>query len=44
MLGTDYPAPMFLNDPVNWLNGLEELTASEKEAILSTNAARFLGL
>jgi predicted TIM-barrel fold metal-dependent hydrolase len=44
MLGTDYPAPMFLDDPVNWLNGLDELTTSEKQAILSTNASRFLGL
>jgi predicted TIM-barrel fold metal-dependent hydrolase len=44
MLGTDYPAPMFLDDPVNWLNGLDELPTSEKQAILSTNASRFLGL
>ena len=22
-LGTDHPVPMFLDDPVNWINGLE---------------------
>ncbi|HEY4606310.1 MAG TPA: amidohydrolase family protein [Acidimicrobiia bacterium] len=37
VLGTDYPAPMFLNDPVNWLQGLPELTAAEKEAITVGN-------
>ncbi|MGH8915319.1 MAG: amidohydrolase family protein [Acidimicrobiia bacterium] len=44
VLGTDYPAPMLLHDAVNWVGGLTELTASEKDAILSTNATRFLGL
>lgn len=42
VLGTDYPAPMFLKDPVNWVNGLGELSATEKEAILSTNPAALL--
>ena len=44
VLGTDYPAPMFLQDPVNWINGLESLTAAEKKAILEENATRLLGL
>ena len=42
VLGTDYPAPMVLHDPVNWVNGLPELTASEKEAIISTNPMTLL--
>jgi aminocarboxymuconate-semialdehyde decarboxylase len=44
VLGTDYPAPMVLHDPVNWVNGLPELTASEKQAIISTNPMTLLGL
>ena len=44
VLGTDYPAPMFLDDPVNWINGLPSLTAQEKKAILEDNPARLLGL
>lgn len=44
VLGTDYPAPMFLSDPVRWVRGLPELTASEKEAILQDNPSRALGL
>ena len=44
VLGTDYPAPMFLLDPVNWIRGLDELTADEKVAILEKNPARLLGL
>ena len=26
VLGTDYPAPMVQHDPVDWVNGLEELS------------------
>jgi aminocarboxymuconate-semialdehyde decarboxylase len=44
VLGTDYPAPMILDDAVNWINGLESLTADEKDAILSRNPARLLGI
>jgi aminocarboxymuconate-semialdehyde decarboxylase len=44
MLGTDYPAPMFLWDAVNWINSMDSLTAGEKEAILSGNATKLLGL
>ncbi len=43
VLGTDYPAPMFLHDPVNWVRALPELDDSEREAILVGNAGRILG-
>jgi aminocarboxymuconate-semialdehyde decarboxylase len=44
VLGTDYPAPMFLTDAVNWVAGLPELSDGEKEAILSKNSTSLLGL
>jgi aminocarboxymuconate-semialdehyde decarboxylase len=44
VLGSDYPAPMFLNDPVRWVEGLPELSSVEKEAILRDNPTRMLGL
>lgn len=44
VLGTDYPAPMFLHDPVNWVRGLPELTEEEAETILATNSNRLLGI
>jgi aminocarboxymuconate-semialdehyde decarboxylase len=44
VLGTDYPAPMVLEDCVRWINGLPDLTAEEKVAILDTNPTRLLGL
>jgi aminocarboxymuconate-semialdehyde decarboxylase len=44
VLGTDYPAPMVLHDAVNWVRGLPELSDDEKEAILSENPTRILGL
>lgn len=44
VLGTDYPAPMFLPDPVNWVRGLPELTAGEQEAILVSNPSTLLGV
>ena len=44
VLGTDYPAPMFLRNPVEWVRGLSELNDAEKEAILSSNPSRLLGL
>jgi aminocarboxymuconate-semialdehyde decarboxylase len=43
VLGSDYPAPMFLHDPVNWVNGLPELSETEKTAILSGNPGRVVG-
>jgi len=42
VLGTDYPAPMFLFDAVNWVNGLSELSDEEKRAILVDNSNRLL--
>lgn len=44
VLGTDYPAPMFLPDAVNWIKQMDVLTDAEKEAILSRNAEALLGL
>jgi aminocarboxymuconate-semialdehyde decarboxylase len=44
VLGTDYPAPMLLKDSVRWIRGLDCLTDSEKEAILSDNLSSLLGL
>ncbi len=44
VLGTDYPAPMFLKDPVNWIRGLPELSEQERNAILEGNPTRVLGL
>ncbi len=44
VLGTDYPAPMILDDAVKWINGLASLTAEEKDGILSKNPARLMGL
>jgi aminocarboxymuconate-semialdehyde decarboxylase len=42
VLGTDYPAPMFLDGAVDWIMGLESLDAAEKSAILSGNADALL--
>jgi len=44
VFGTDYPCPMQIIDPVNWVNGLAGLTAEEKQAILCANPRRMLGL
>lgn len=44
VLGTDYPAPMLLEDAVRWIRSLEGLTDAEKDAILSENATRLLGM
>ena len=44
VFGTDYPAPMEVTDAVNWIRGLESLSEDEKQAILSDNPARLLGL
>jgi aminocarboxymuconate-semialdehyde decarboxylase len=43
VFGTDYPCPMEIRDAVNWINGLESLTADEKDAILRRNPSRLLG-
>lgn len=44
VLGTDYPAPMFLDDPVNWVKSLPELDEAEKQAILEDNSNALLGV
>jgi aminocarboxymuconate-semialdehyde decarboxylase len=44
VFGTDYPCPMEIVDSVNWINSLESLTHLEKQAILSVNPARMLGI
>ena len=44
VLGTDYPAPMMEPDPVRWIEGMDSLTAEEKDAVLSANATRLLGM
>jgi len=44
VLGTDYPAPMMEADPVTWIRGMESLTSDEKDAVLSSNPARLLGM
>jgi aminocarboxymuconate-semialdehyde decarboxylase len=44
VFGTDYPAPMVIPDAVNWISGLEALTADEKDAILRANPARLASL
>lgn len=38
MLGTDYPAPMELKNPVDWVEGLTAFNPEEQDAILSANA------
>jgi aminocarboxymuconate-semialdehyde decarboxylase len=44
MLGTDYPTPMIDAGQVSAINGIEGLTAEDKEKVLGGNAARLLGL
>ncbi len=44
VFGTDYPCPMEMVDSVNWINSLGSLTCSEKQAILSVNPAKMLGI
>lgn len=44
VLGSDYPAPMFLHDPVNWIRTLPELSEAEQQAILVDNSNALLGV
>ena len=44
VLGTDYPAPMMLDDAVRWIRSLDSFTDQEKDAILADNATRLLKL
>jgi aminocarboxymuconate-semialdehyde decarboxylase len=43
ILGTDWPAPMAVEDPVRKIRESKVLTDSEREAILRGNVARVLG-
>jgi aminocarboxymuconate-semialdehyde decarboxylase len=42
VLGSDYPAPMMIPDPVRWVRGLDVLSYEEQRAILATNARALL--
>ena len=44
VLGRDWPYDMGLDSPVEWVNGMNSLTAEEKTAIISDNPARLLGM
>ena len=44
VFGTDWPYDMALDWPVSWILGMESLTQAEKDAILSKNLERLLGI
>jgi aminocarboxymuconate-semialdehyde decarboxylase len=44
VFGTDWPYDMALDWPVAWIMGMKSLTQDEKEAILSKNLERLLGI
>lgn len=44
VLGTDYPYDMGMYAPVDFVEGVAELTDADKDAIVGGNAARLLGL
>ena len=44
VLGTDWPFDMGIDWPVSWVLGLTSLTQIEKEAILSKNLEKLLGM
>jgi aminocarboxymuconate-semialdehyde decarboxylase len=44
VFGTDWPYDMALDWPVAWIRGMTSLTEAEKDAILSKNLERLLGL
>ena len=44
VFGTDWPYDMALDWPVAWVLGMKSLTQDEKDAILSRNLERLLGL
>ena len=43
VFGTDWPAPMTVDDPVRRIQDSKALSDEERRAILSTNSARLLG-
>ena len=44
VLGTDWPADMRIEDPVEWLQAMQSISAEEKELILWKNLERLLGI
>jgi aminocarboxymuconate-semialdehyde decarboxylase len=44
VFGTDWPYDMALDWPVAWIQGMASLTQDEKDAILSKNLERLLGI
>jgi aminocarboxymuconate-semialdehyde decarboxylase len=44
VFGTDWPAPMVVEDPVRWIQDMPGLTAEESQAILRTNSNELLRL
>ena len=44
VFGTDWPFDMAIDDPVNWVRGLDKLTEDEKDAILGGNIVKLLDL
>ena len=44
VFGTDWPFDMAIDDPVQWVRGLDKLSEDEKDAILGGNIARLLDL
>jgi predicted TIM-barrel fold metal-dependent hydrolase len=40
LFGTDYPSPMRDAQPTEFINGLAELSAADRDAILGGNAVR----
>ena len=44
VFGTDWPFDMAIDDPVNWVRGLQKLTDDEKDAILGGNVSGLLEL
>lgn len=44
VIGTDYPYDMGYYKPVDFVNGVKSLTRAQKDAIISGNAAKLLGL
>ena len=44
VFGTDWPYDMALDWPVSWILSMTSLSAEEKDAILSKNLERLLGI
>ncbi len=39
LFGTDWPAPMMVDDPVRFIEGMSELSDHERQLILRENAS-----